>query len=120
MRLYLDDDSIARPLIQMLRQAGHVVQVPSEAGLRGEDDSVHFLHSVRDRRVMVSHNHRDFTNLHNLIVESGGAHHGLFLIRKDDDRRRDMKPRDVVTAIARIESAGIRIPCEMIVLNHWR
>ena len=35
MKIYLDDDSVAGRLIPALRQAGHDVRTPAEAGLAG-------------------------------------------------------------------------------------
>jgi hypothetical protein len=35
MMIYLDDDSTASQLVRALRQAGHDVRTPAEAGLAG-------------------------------------------------------------------------------------
>jgi hypothetical protein len=51
MRLCLDDDSAAAHLVRLLRQAGHDVQVPADAGLSGEDDAVHLTYAVKGDRV---------------------------------------------------------------------
>jgi hypothetical protein len=69
MRIYLDDDSAAQLLARLLRQAGHEVQIPADVGLLGEDDAVHLTHAVKDDRVLLTGNHRDFLNLHNLVMQ---------------------------------------------------
>jgi len=73
MKLYLDDDSAGALLARLLGQAGHDVQVPSDVGLSGDEDSVHFAHAIQDDRIVLSHNHRDFRNLHNLIMIAQGS-----------------------------------------------
>jgi hypothetical protein len=47
MRLYLDDDSVDRILVQLLRQAGHDVQIPNDVGMSGEDDPVHLTYTIK-------------------------------------------------------------------------
>ncbi|SRR6266478_6879448 len=74
MRLYLDDDSAASLLARLLQQAGHNVQLPSGVGLSGEDDAVHLTYAAKDQRVLLTGNHRDFLNLHNLILQVQGHH----------------------------------------------
>jgi hypothetical protein len=120
MRLYLDDDSIARRLVQALRQAGHAVQTPADAGRTGDDDSVHLLHAVEVDRVLLTGNHRDFENLHNLVKRTGGIHPGVLVVRKDGDSRRNMSPQQIVQAIAKLNATLSSVGTQFIVLNHWR
>jgi hypothetical protein len=120
VNLYLDDDSIDSLLIRLLRQAGHNVRIPADAGLSGADDAVHLRHAIHENRVLLSHNSRDFENLHLLILDAGGGHPGIFIVRKDNDPRRDMTMRGIVHAIAKRMSAGLAVESEICVLNHWR
>lgn len=46
MNLYLDDDCAGKLLVQLLRQAGHDVQIPAEVGLSGANDAVHLRHAI--------------------------------------------------------------------------
>jgi hypothetical protein len=46
MRIYLDDDSIAKALVGMLRKTGHDVRVPAEIGLTGADDVIHLTRAI--------------------------------------------------------------------------
>jgi hypothetical protein len=96
------------------------VTVPNDVGLSGADDPEHLLHSAQKRLVLLTRNHDDFRVLHLLVQSTGGRHPGILVDRRDNDRTRDMKDRDIVRAIARLEAAGVAIENELHVLNHWR
>jgi hypothetical protein len=55
-----------------------------------------------------------------LILAAQGHHHGILIVRKDNNPRRDMTPRGVVNAVAKLLSAGLPIENELNVLNQWR
>jgi hypothetical protein len=120
MRLYLDDDSADALLVTLLRQAGHDVQVPADVGMVGEFDSVHLTQAVREDRVLLSRNHDDFENLHDLIMQVQGHYPGLFIVRRDNDPSRDLKPAGIVRAIRNFLAAGVPIRDQFHILNHWR
>lgn len=120
MRLYLDDDTSSVLLARLLRRAGHDVQAPQEVGLAGEDDAVHLTHAVREGRVLLTGNHGDFRNLHNLVLEARGHHPGVFVVRRDNDPRRDMFPADTVRAIQELLTAGVPVADQFVILNYWR
>ena len=120
MNLYLDDDSVDALLVRLLRHAGHDVQIPADARMSGEDDSVHLTHAIRADRVLLSHNHRDFRNLHNLVMQAQGHHAGILIVRKDNDPTRDLKPPGVVRAIRNLEQAVVPLSDEYHILNYWR
>jgi predicted nuclease of predicted toxin-antitoxin system len=120
MKLYLDDDSAKAILATLLRKAGHPVVVPASVGLSGADDAEHLLHAVQQDLVLLIGNHDDFRVLHLLVQATQGRHPGMLVVRRDNDPSRDMKDRDVVRAIANLESSGIAIQNELHVLNHWR
>jgi hypothetical protein len=120
MRLYLDDDSVARVIVNALRGAGYDVQLPVEVGLRGEHDTVHLTHAIRDSRALLSRNYDDFQEIHELVSISGGAHRGILIVREDGDLKRDMKASQIVRAIEKIILSGISIENDIVVLNHWR
>ena len=120
MRVYLDDDSASPLLARLLRQAGHDVQLPTDAGLAGEDDAVHLRHAVREDRVCLTGKHKDFLNLHNLVKQVNGHHPGILVVRRDNDPRRDHTPRGIVHTIRKLLAASIPIADQLIVLNHWR
>jgi hypothetical protein len=120
MNLYLDDDSEHGLLIRLLRRAGHDVLLLREVGLMGKPDPVQLQHSIRISRSFLSANHRDFEVLHDLVLESGGADPGILIIRRDNDRRRDLTPRGIVTAIGNLLAANVPVENQFIILNHWR
>lgn len=57
----------------------------------------------------MSMNHHDFRNLHNLVIRAQGHHPGILVIRKDDDRRRDLSLHGIVQAIANLEASGAKL-----------
>ena len=120
MRLYLDEDIASRHLVQALRKAGHDVTTPADVGLLGESDTLQLTHAVRDDRVCLSRNSRDFKNLHNLILLCGGSHSGIFALYSDNDRRRDMKPVQIVAAIKNVCEVLVSMRNHVIDLNDWR
>jgi hypothetical protein len=120
MNLYLDDDCASPLLARLLRQAGHDVQLPVAVGNRGADDVIHLTHAVLDGRVCLSKNYGDFENLHNLVVAVNGHHPGILVVRKDDDRKRDLKPAGIVRALGKLLASGLPVADNYHVLNSWR
>ncbi len=120
MRLYLDEDTASRDLVRALTKAGHDVTTPRHADLMGESDTLQLTHAVREDRVCVTANARDFQQLNNLVIQCGGSHPGIFTLRSDNDRRRDMKPGQVVTAIKNVATILSSVRNHVICLNEWR
>jgi Domain of unknown function (DUF5615) len=120
MRFYLDDDLASPLLARLLRNAGHEVQLPADAGMAGSEDPVHLAHAIRERRAALSRNYTDFQNLHDLVVAAQGHHLGILVVRQDNDPRRDLTPRGIVRAIRNMLAARIPVDDHYIVLNHWR
>src|SRR5262245_29584857 len=120
MRFYLDDDSAALVLIQLLRKAGHDVQVPADVGTSGKEDPVHLTYSIREGRVFLSKNYKDFELLHLLVRQAQGYHPGILVVRQDNDPTRDLTPRGIVRAIRNLLAAGVPVADEYIILNAWK
>jgi predicted nuclease of predicted toxin-antitoxin system len=120
MRLYLDDDSVNRLLVRLLRQAGHDVCLPSDVGLTGAHDAEHLAKAVVENRVLLTHNHDDFDKLHDLVLIVGGHHPGILTVRKDNNPKRDLTVPGIVRAITKLLAAGVSIPDQLHILNHWR
>ena len=120
MKLYVDEDSVHELLLRLLQRAGHDIEVPSDVGLVGRSDPVHLRYSISSNRSLLTANHDDFEELHNLVLQAGGTHPGILIIRRDNDRRRDPTPRGIVTAIGNLLAANVPIENQFIVLNHWR
>jgi predicted nuclease of predicted toxin-antitoxin system len=96
------------------------VELPAEANIAGESDSVHLAHAIREDRVCLTRDYSDFDNLHDLLMIAQGHHPGILLIREENNPRRDMRPRDIVRAINNVQAAGISMDDQCHVLNHWR
>jgi hypothetical protein len=120
MRLYLDEDSANPVLARLLRNPGHDVELPDDAGLLGEPDSVQLTHAISNARVLLSKKYRDFEYLHNLIAVARGHHTGILVVRQDNDPKRDLSVRGIVRALAKLEAAGVPITDSYHVLNQWR
>jgi predicted nuclease of predicted toxin-antitoxin system len=120
MRLYLDDNQASPLLAQLLRKAGHDVQVPADVGKAGVADSIHLAHAVTENRVSLTGDYGDFENLHNLIIIVGGHHPGILVVRQDNDPKRDLKPPGIVRAIRNLEKANYPLVDQYVILNHWR
>jgi hypothetical protein len=120
MRIALDDDSASRQLTSFLRKAGHDVMTPADLGIAGAADPVHLIRAIREARILLTRNARDFSLLHDLIRESGGGHPGILLVHFENDPTRDLTPRGIATAVAKLESSGVLIANELHVLNQWR
>ena len=120
MNLYLDDDSAKSRLVSLLRQAGHEVRIPSDANMTGSSDARHFEYSTLHRFVLVTRNYDDFLELHDVVQAAAGQHHGILVVRADNDPTRDMTDRGIVSAIAKLDSSGVPVANQFLVLNHWR
>ncbi|MFV0446001.1 MAG: DUF5615 family PIN-like protein [Planctomycetaceae bacterium] len=120
MRIDLDDDSIETALVRLLRVAGHDVRIPSEAAITGAADPVHLTAAIRDDRVFLTCNCDDFEDLHDLVLQAQGHHPGILVVRQDNDPRRDLSSRGIVTAISRYAASGLPIADQFVILNHWR
>jgi predicted nuclease of predicted toxin-antitoxin system len=120
MNLYLDDDSAKASLAALLRQIGHQVVLPVETGTSGVADPRHLTYTVQQDLVLITRNHNDFEDLHNLVQATGGQHPGLMVVRLDNDPTRDMKDRDIARAISNLEQSGVPIANDLHILNHWR
>jgi predicted nuclease of predicted toxin-antitoxin system len=120
MDLYLDDDSADRLLARLLRTAGHDVRLPVDIGQGGSPDAVHLKYAIRENRVLLSRNHDDFLWLHELIAESRGRYPGIIIVRRDNNPRRDLTARGIVTALANLIESAVQVADQFTILNQWR
>lgn len=120
MNLYLDDDSVDGVFVRLLQADGHNVLLPIDVGLAGAADPVHFRRAIQTGRVLLTHNHQDFTDLHWLVMESGGHHPGVLLVRQDNNPRKDLSSRGIVAALRKFIHAAAPIPDRLHILNQWR
>ena len=120
MNLYLDDDTADRRLVTLLIHAGHVVVVPANVYLSGASDARRFIHARQHSLLLMTKNHNDFLDLHEVVQTAEGSHPGILIIRLDNDPNRDMIPRQIVAAISHLESARVPLQNQVYILNHWR
>jgi predicted nuclease of predicted toxin-antitoxin system len=120
MKLYLDDDTVDRRLVAMLRNAGHSVITPSSVNLSGAPDARHFICAIQQALALLTRNHDDFLDPHEVVQAAGGSHAGILMVRSDNDPTRDMTLRQIVAAIAKLASSGVPIESRVFILNHWR
>ncbi len=120
MRLYLDDDICGDALVKALRKAGHDVRIPADAGLSGHSDALHLAFAIRESRILLSRNYKDYEDLDNLIKVAVGSHPGILVIRRDNAEKRNMQPHDIVHAIRNLERAEVQITNEYTILNVWQ
>ena len=118
MLLYMDEDSIQRQLVALLRKAGHDVVIPADLGLSGAADPVHLARAITGGRVLVTHNHKDFKQLHDLEA-AGGRHPGIMSVRRDNNKR-DRKPPGIVSAVGKLLASGDPIADRFTILNQYR
>ena len=70
--------------------------------------------------MLLSKNHGDFLILHRLLIAARGQHPGILVVRQENNAARDLTPKGIVTAIRKLEAAGVSTANEYVVLNHWR
>ncbi len=120
MKIYLDDDSASSLLVQFLIREGHDVVTPKDVGTSGRKDPSHFMYAISNGRALLTHNQDDFELLHKLVLLVRGHHPGILVVRKDNDRKRDVRPKQIVRAIRNLMAAAGPIQDELNVLNSWR
>jgi hypothetical protein len=120
MDLYLDDDSASPLFVRLLTAEGHLVLTPANAGTAGQKDPIHLMTAFRSNRVLLTHNYEDFQLLHELVLLVNGHHPGILVVRRDNDRARDLKPKGIVRALRNLVAASVPVQDQLHILNHWR
>jgi predicted nuclease of predicted toxin-antitoxin system len=70
LRLLVDEDTQAKRLVKLLREAGHDVLTVEEAGLGAHPDMQVLEYARRENRIVLTRNCEDFRALH----EAGTQH----------------------------------------------
>jgi hypothetical protein len=87
-----------------------------EEPLRGMSDARCWRHAQTDHAVVLTTNARDF-----VALAATGAHDGLLLVYRDNDRTRDMTAKDIAAAVDRVaETYPERISEQVLTLNGFR
>ncbi|MBI4700561.1 MAG: DUF5615 family PIN-like protein [Deltaproteobacteria bacterium] len=116
MRLLVDEDSQARTLVRLLREAGHDVLTADAAGLSSLDDREVLARAIGERRTLLTRNCGDFLALHDELRD----HPGVLAVYQDADPSKSMSYAEIVRAIGNVASAGVVLDRQLIVLNAWR
>ena len=113
LRLLIDEDSLAKILVKMLRVAGHDVITVNEVGLSGQPDPVVLNYARQNNRILLTHNCRDFEALH----QEDPNHPGILLIYENKDYSKDLSRQAIVRALANLETANVPLANQFISLN---
>lgn len=81
---------------------------------------MHLEYAASHGLILITYDRDDFSALHRLIQATHGRHPGILVIRCDNDAGRDMKPKQIVTALGKLERSGFAITNQFVILNQWR
>lgn len=115
LRLLVDEDTQAHLLVEMLRTGGHDLLTVSEANLTAKPDQTVLNFARSQQRVLLTRNCDDFLILH----EADPAHSGILAVYQDAAPRKAMNYTAIVRAIANLESTGLPLSGQFIVLNQY-
>jgi predicted nuclease of predicted toxin-antitoxin system len=115
LKLLIDEDTQAKILVSMLRNAGHDVKTVNEVGLSGKIDELVLEYAIVKNRILLTHNCDDFETLHELNSE----HPGILAIYNNDNQTKDMSNKAIVRAIANLEAVNFSLANQFIPLNQW-
>jgi hypothetical protein len=80
IRLYIDEDAMARALVNGLRARGVDVATVYDEGLSEQSDTDQLLHATRTERAIYTFNVGHFCKLHKEFVEKGEEHFGIIVV----------------------------------------
>jgi predicted nuclease of predicted toxin-antitoxin system len=120
MRFLLDENASDHRLVSGLRALGHDPVLAKDVGLLSVADPRVLIYAIGQGIPVLTHDSKDFEDLHDLIAAAGGHHPGMTFVRSENDPRRHLTDRGIATAIGKLESSGILIRDGIHVLNQWR
>ena len=82
IRLYFDEDSMWRALVEGLRARGVDALTALDSGMIGRDDEDHLTLAATQGCVLFSFNVQDFYSLHTTRLAEGKSHAGIILARQ--------------------------------------
>lgn len=118
LRLLLDEDTQAKRLVRLLREAGHDVQTTTEASLLHKADAQVLAHARREGRLLMTRNCGHFHALHYNEADPPGI-----LAIYQHNTASDLSDADILDAIAALEAVseetGWSLDGQFIILNQW-
>jgi predicted nuclease of predicted toxin-antitoxin system len=115
LRLLVDEDTQAKRLVKLLREAAHDVLTVEEAGLEAHPDTQILEHARRQNRIVLTRNFEDFRALH----EVGPQHPGICAMYEDRDAAKNMTRPAIARALANPEASGLELAGQFVALNAW-
>jgi len=115
LRLLIDEDTQAKFLVSLLKQAAHDVVTVNEVGLMGKIDPLVLDYARQENRIVLTQNCDDYEALHDLNPN----HPGILAIYNGNNPSKNMSFKAIVRAIANLEAAKLNLSNQFIALNHW-
>ncbi len=115
LKLLIDEDSQAKKLVKLLKQASHNVVIVNDIGLTGKPDSLVLDFARQEDRIVLTHNCYDFELLH----QENPSHPGILAVYRDKNSSKNMNFKEIVKAISNLESSLIPLRNQFITLNYW-
>ena len=94
-------------------------ETPNLAPHQNPADQEVWAWAVAQDRPVLTRDHEDFADLHDLVMAVGDHHPGILVVRFDNDPRHNLTERAIATAIGNLESSGVAVVDRIHVLNHW-
>ena len=120
MKILIDENMSSRRLAARLQAAGHKVVLATDVGLLTVSDARVMAWGGGQGLPVLTRDHEDFADLHDLVVAVGGHHPGILVVRFDNDPHHNLTERALATALRNLESSGAAVADRIHVLNHWR
>lgn len=120
MICYLDDALDHDLLIRVATARGHRLISPRSINPSGKHDALHFLNAVSNKMPIITRDADDFEALHDFALGIGGHHFGLITVPDETQQRKNMAAKEIARALTNLESAGVPLADQLVVLNHYR
>lgn len=82
LRLYVDEDAMARALVTGLRARGINVVTVLDEGMTGQDDVMQLEHAAEQGRALYTFNVGHFFQLHADYLAQGRSHAGIVVVHR--------------------------------------
>jgi predicted nuclease of predicted toxin-antitoxin system len=120
MRFLIDENMNSPVIASRVRAQGHDPVLAGDVGLLTASDPRVLIWAIAQALPVLTRDHDDFEDLHDLIMAAGGHHLGILVVRFDNDPRHNLTDRGIASALKKLESSGVPIPDGIHVLNQWR
>lgn len=120
MRIVIDENMSSHRLAAQLRAAGHDIVLAQDVGLQSASDARVLTWAVGPGLLVLTRDHEDYTDLHQLVQAVSGQHPGILVVRFDNDPRHNLSERGIATALRKLEASAVVLANQIHVLNQWR